>query len=606
MAAGEPVIENAQPGALVVEGRPAATIVVRRLPTPELLFAAATLQEYIARMSGAVLPVAADRDEVASNRVLLGTSNACRQADLRPPRDLADDGYVLCAAGPDLAIIGGSDRGTVNGVCGLLDDHLGVRWYVPGDPLGTVVPRRRTIVFEDLHEVREPSFPMRWIGRGSDWAILNRQSCNGESLGASFSIEPGIYHTQGALLRYEDYFPEHPEYFALIEGDRSDHRACKLCYSNPETAKAVARSMARLLDEDPGIDLVSFSPTDGQRWCECRECRALDEEGVPRDRSKSRRSLLFYNAIAAHLREMHPDTRMLVGAYNVYNWPPRDRSIPADPMLSVIVTHYNDYCMAHPIADRTCPRNRRYVELLEAWDRLGTPICYYEYYWKVNWMGLPWPIVHCIAEDIPWFHRRGDLGVFTQFTRANAWTLYPAYYMAARLLWDVNADVDALFDEMCDGLFGPAGPAVRDYYRVMEEAMATTHRHFPGHGTTEGPHIFTEEVLEQMGRHLRDARRLADDDVVRQRLAKLELSYEYTTRLMGYARLRASNDRQEARQALSILEGLVTEVRDDRAKWDGVVSTNVMREGVYLGRELRNMRLRVPAMPVGGGEKKRL
>ncbi|MEA3400256.1 MAG: hypothetical protein U9R79_03325, partial [Armatimonadota bacterium] len=85
----------------------------------------------------------------------------------------------------------------------------------------------------------------------------------------------------------------------------------------------------------------------------------------------------------------------------------------------------------------------------------------------------------------------------------------------------------------------------------------------------------------------------ADSDVVRQRLAKLELTYEYTDRLMAFARLRRSQDLETAERALEMLEDLVTEVRTDRGKWNGVVSTSVVREGSYLGRDLESFRQRV-------------
>ncbi|MGD9495743.1 MAG: DUF4838 domain-containing protein [Armatimonadota bacterium] len=590
---GGTLIADPPPRALAVGGRPAATIIVRAEPTPELLFAAGTLQEHIRLIADATLPVATDREQIGGNRILLGVSQASEGAGLSPPHGLAEDGYLICTEGPHIAILGASDRGTLNGVCGLLDDHLGVRWYVPGDPLGTVIPRRETIVLDELRESVEPSFPMRWVGLGTDWALYNRQSCRGASLSANFRVMPGIFHTQNALLPHDRHFREHPEWYALINGRRSADPTCKLCYSNAGAAAAVAAALGRLLDADASVDLVSFSPTDMHGWCECELCRALDESGVPVDQRMSRRSMFFYNAIAENLRRTHPQASLLVGAYNVYNRPPRDPSMRADPMLSVIVTHYEDYCMAHPIADPTCPRNRQYVNVLRAWDAQGTPVYHYEYYWKLNWMGLPWPIVHCIAQDIPWIHQRGDMGMFTQFSVSNAWTLYPNYYIAARLLWDVETDVDALFDRMCNDLFGASGPAVRDYYRVMEQAMASTDRHFPGHGTLRGPDIFTEPVLAEMGRHLRRARDLADGDLVRRRLAKLELSYDYTTRLMRYARLRASGNRRDLRQALDVLEALVGEVRGDRATWEGVVASPEVTDEPYLWGELLQMRRRV-------------
>ncbi len=590
--AGQPALEDAPAGALVLDGEPAATVVIRERPTDDLVFAAETLQSYIRQITGASLPVVTDKQEVAGNRVLLGLSDVSRPVRLL--RDLDDEGYVLQTDGRDVIVCGGSDRGTVYGVAGLLHD-VGVRWYVPGDDLGTCVPQMDDIVLADLNERHEPSFPMRWVGRGTDWATFNGQNCPGDTLEASFKIEPNIYHTQHRLLPHNENFGEHPDYYALINGKRSQQRHCKLCYSSDECARAVAAEMAALKTEDPRIGLLSFSPTDGQMWCECEECVALDEEDVPSDQAMSRRSLLFYNNIAKYLRTVHPDAEMLVGAYNVYNWPPRDTSIEADPMLSVIITHYQDYCMAHPIADESCPRNRRYVELIERWDRLGTPVYYYEYYWKVNWLDLPWPIVHSIAEDMPWYHSRGDRGVYTQFNPQNAWTLYPAYYMAARLLWDVETDVDAVFDEMCNRLYGPAGPAIREYYRLMEDAFADGDLHFPGNATSVAPQIFTDELMAKLREQLDRAHQLADSDLIEQRLAKLELSYEYTTRLLEYLELRDRDDLATAKRTLQVIEDLVTEVRQDREKWDGVISTSVVRSGYYLGREYENTRARVEA-----------
>ncbi len=595
LPAGEAVRTDAPPGTLVADGQPAATIVLPAEPSDELVLAARQLQT---------------------------------AADIAVAPQLDDEGYVIKSLGPDLAIIGGSDLGAFYGVCGLLEDHLGVRWYVPGDPLGECVPEMKDIVLTDLDDRQTPSFPMRWIGRGH-WSVMNRQNRGGDGLEPGFKIEPGIYHTQGRLLPHTEYFNEHPEYFALVRGKRSENRQCKLCYSNPQVAREVAHHMAQLLEADPDLDLLSLSPTDGQLWCECEACQAMDEQDVPRDQSKSRRSLLFYNAVAAELRKTHPGAHMLVGAYNVYNRPPKDPEVKADPMLAVIITHYEDYCMAHPVNDPNCPPNRIYNEVIRAWQGLGCDIYFYEYYWKVNWMDLPWPITHCQAVDIPYFKSVGVKGVYTQFNTQNAWTLFPAYYVPAKLLWNVNADVEQILDEMCDRMFGAAGKAMREYYQVMEDSMANCGHHFPGHGTTAGRYVFTDEVLKVMGDALSRAHQITErgglsatvrqapppvesaaqararmipsKQLVEQRLAKIDLSYEYTRRLMKYANLRARIDSKEsaeealatAQQALNALEELVNEVRTERAKWNGIVSTSVVSESVYLGREVTTLRKRV-------------
>jgi hypothetical protein len=237
------------------------------------------------------------------------------------------------------------------------------------------------------------------------------------------------------------------------------------------------------------------------------------------------------------------------------------------------------------------------VELIEAWEKLGVHVYYYEYYWKVNWFDLPWPIVHSMKEDIPWYHRCGHGGVYTQFTEANGWTLYPVYYIAAKLLWNVHADVDALFDKMCRRLFGEAGSAIREYYRVMEESMANAGIHFPGHGIEAGRKVFTDEVLEKMAGELARAHRMARGETVKQRLAKLDLSYAYTRGLMNYADLREHMESEQAgKQAIDVLEGLIARVREDRGTFHHVISRNIAREHSYLGKELTRLRERVERM----------
>lgn len=606
LPAAEPVQIEADPGMLATGGEAAATIVLPDDPSDELLYAARKLRHYLEQMSGALLPVALEGEEVHGNRILLGASGAAAQAGAQVPEDLQDEEYVIRTAGGDLVIEGGSDLGTFYGVCGLLEDHLGVRWYVPGDPLGDCVPRVEDLAVEQIDDRRGPSFPMRWIGNGL-WANMNRQNRGGDGLEAGFKIEPGIYHTQNRLLPHSEYFDEHPEYFALIDGERSEKRHCKLCYSNPDVAKAVAGSMAEMLEADPSIDLLSFSPTDGQMWCECPQCTAMDEEDVPRDQSKSRRSLIFYNRVAQELRKTHPEARILVGAYNDYNWPPADESITADPMLSVIITHYEDYCMAHPVPDPDCPRNQRYVELVHAWQDLGCDVYYYEYYNKSNWSSLPWPIVHSIKEDMPWYDEQGHKGVYTQFTTHNAWTLYPAYYVAAKLMWDVDADVDAIFDEMCNRLYGPAGPHMREYYRVQEEQMATCGQHFPGHSVTAGRWVFTAEVLAAMGEALQRAHAATDDELIQRRLAKIDLSYEYTRRLIQFATLRhaAYNEEDPAdalaarERALQTYDSLLADMTEDPGRWRGVVNGKatlnypfVRRRYEWLQQHLEGLRAR--------------
>ena len=572
--------ENVPPRAIVVDRQPAATILLGTKPNEREVRAAVDIQDYVGRATGAVLPIARGPGDVRGHVI------AIRVQD--PPQGESREAFRIKVTDRRTDLVGNSPLAAFYAACELLERGVGVRWYLPG-PLGEVVPRRDTLVLPALDLEQSPSFPMRWIGN-SDWMLRNKQNrCDD-----GFLVYPGIYHTQNRLVPHQDYFQKRPDFFALIKGERSPQGECKLCYSNPDLVREVAKNMGAMLDANPNIKLMSLSPTDGQMWCECEGCKGMDEEGVDRDRSKSRRSLLFYNAVAAELRKTHPEARMLVGAYNVYNWPPKDKAIKADPMIDVIITHYEDYCMAHPVPDPACPLNQRYVQLIKEWQELGCGIYYYEYYWKVNWLDLPWPIVHSIRHDFPWYKQQGHKGVYTQYSFSCVWQQFPVHYVAAKLLWDVNADVDAIMDRMFDDLFAAAAPQMKAYWALMEKQTATCGRHFPGRGLSVGPAVFTDSVRGQLRSLYEAAVEANQDKVVAQRLEKIGSSLEYVDRLMQYGALKRATTSEPdpakalatAREALEHGEALVNEIRRDRKRWDGVVSMSVVGSKHYLGRDV--------------------
>ena len=503
------------------------------------------------------------------------------------PKGESREAFTIKTDGGSVRIVGNSPLAALYGAYELLEQGLGVRWYLPGE-LGEVVPQQKTIILPKLNISRSPSFPMRWIGL-DEWALHNRQNrCDD-----GFVIYPGIYHTQNALLPHRKYFKDRPEYFALVKGKRSESGDCKLCTSNPAVAVEVAHNMAHMLNEKPEISLISLSPTDGMLYCECEECRAQDEPDARGDRKMSRRMLLFYNAVAAELKKTHPNARMLVGAYHVYTQPPKDTTIKADPMINVIICHYESYCLAHSVTDPNCPPNGRYRELIKAWQDLGCKVYFYEYYYKVNWMDLPWPIPPSLKGDMAWYRQQGIQGVYTQYSSDNVWSLFPGYYVAARLLWDVTTDADAILAKMCDDLFGKAAPAMKAYYALLEKRTATCGQHFPGRGLQFGPVVFTDDVRAAMRQEYDRARKLNEDPVVAQRLEKIGHSLEYVDRLMHYAKLTAEMNSQKARElkaakaaeARDFITGLRDEILKDRKKWNGIVGRNLVEGEHYITRE---------------------
>jgi hypothetical protein len=354
--------------------------------------------------------------------------------------------------------------------------------------------------------------------------------------------------------------------------------------------------MGEILRENPGTDLISLSPTDGQLWCECPDCRRLDEPDVPKDQKYSRRQMVLYNRVMAELEKDFPHQLVLTGAYNVYTWPPRDPQIKGHRNLAVIVCHYEDYCLAHPVNDPNCKRNRRYSKLIDAWRQHTKHIYFYEYYDKVNWLDLPWPIVHTVARDIPHFKKLGVEGLYTQYTTDNIWSNFLVHYVAARLLWDHGTDVKALLEEFYVKFYGRAEEPMRSYHEALEQKVARSTTHFPGNAPAYATAVFTPQLLEQLRRHLEHAKGLARDEHVKARIERMALSTEYADRLVRVFRLRdearaARGDRRVSllRQALDRALTLRDDVLTHRDKYAGVASGRYFSNRRIFARQIEKL-----------------
>lgn len=92
---------------LVRDGKPAATIVIAAEASPAAAFGASELQRHVRLITGALLPVKADTEEVTGSRVLIGESTATRALRLRN-RDCKPEEHLIRFL-PDTLVLMGND-----------------------------------------------------------------------------------------------------------------------------------------------------------------------------------------------------------------------------------------------------------------------------------------------------------------------------------------------------------------------------------------------------------------------------------------------------------------------------------------------------------------
>jgi hypothetical protein len=545
--AGEPFVE------IATGGEPRAQVVIPAEPTFLEQFAASELQGYFRRMSGAELPIVRDGEAapLPFSFYLGDTEKNLSRAIDTSEQTMGRDGFALHSIPGGLCIFGRADLSPVFGVYELLERYFGVRWFMPGE-IGVHVPKSESLRMGQVDLVFKPSFRVRWVGNG-EWPLRQRMNAYvkaGErDVGVNWKWH---FHTFRILIPPEEYHAEHPEYFALVNGKRtvtdSKTHGNQLCTSNPDVIREVADNMIAVLDAEPGIEIITLSPNDGGGFCECENCTALDEPGRDWFAKYSRRLAIFNNQVASIVKQKHPDVLIKVGAYAMYARPPLDEDYKPEDNLFFQLCHIY-FCHNHPLGSGMCKAgetyepsaqfqpNQEYEKILDQWLELSPHLFMYEYYSlggpaRVN---LPWPLVHTMRSDIPYYRDRGVEGFYTQLS-GNLWhRLGLNFYVAAKLCWNADLDVDELLIDYFEKFYGPAAAPMRAYFMGLEDAMQSWNgcASYGLRGTTGleglGRNVFTAEVMAKLGASLVEAEGIvADEEPYRERVAMARKMYTET------------------------------------------------------------------------------
>ncbi len=455
-------------------------VIYRQPDAPEpVQEAARELARVLTAACGVTLPLV---EAPKSPMICLGDNAAARAAGLAADK-LPEEGFRIEARGQDLFIIGqdtpdgaftpggGCSQGTLFGAYEFLERFVGVRWLMPGE-VGEDIPRVAELRVDGLPVAGQPDMGYRtepylqnrpevreWVRRQrlGDVNIGGRQGC---------AVWASHNHVWDRIPGAE-VIKAHPEYAALVGGERSkpEGRTYKLCTSNPDLIRAFADKLMENMAANPNQRMFTISPTDGQGWCECPACKALDEPTDPQtwpgsamlSCNMTRRLCTFYNAVAKIVRERYPDKLLGAYLYYEYAYPPTE-AMTLEPNLSMTLATraYYGATLYRPALAAEFPR------LISWWsERLPGRLAYYDLPTKlipskVGFIGAPQPAGTVLFRTIfPALKGRGLKGALVY--GMEWWGTAGAHnYMLARLLWDNDADPVALRNEWLERAYGPA------------------------------------------------------------------------------------------------------------------------------------------------------
>ncbi len=425
-----------------------------------------------------------------------------------------------------LALVGGAPRGGLYSVYQFFEDYLGVRYVAPDYTYVPPAPENLPVIdfsYAPVFQRRATQMPL-----GADEDVYR------VTTGPKF----GMYgHNLYDLVPPEKYFATHPEHFSEIDGVRiaptdfdwhdlkaregKGTRLGQLCMSNPEVARLIADELGRRIEKRPDATVWSVNQMDWANYCQCPNCKALDEqEGTPMGSY-----LTGINRIADILAKEHPGYLIHTYAYAYTRKPVKH----IKPRPNVIVELCTIECsFVRPLTDKSSSTNAEFIKDFRAWRKLATNLYVYNYPWNYTRYQRPHPNFRVIGPNIRLFADMKAMGVHEQGPGVHPLQYSTEFgglrtYMIAKLLWNPYADAQAIMDEYINLYYQEAAPYIKEYIALLEKTLDASG--YPMSCFDPGNWIDAKMVAEAR-RIFAEARAAAKSDEVRKRLDVANISVE--------------------------------------------------------------------------------
>lgn len=492
---------------IVKDDKPGVVIIVDPNDSLKVATAARVLQEKISEISGVILPVVGNNHSELPDSVIAVGPKAAKVLGVDIEQQYpGNERFVVDNDGCRIIIAGndeGNYEGTFMAVCTLLE-QFGARFYRYDDPNYLIIPELKTLELPKISKDLRPAFKWR-----DAWLTNDYGSQEKVALWRKWNRMGGIkIFTSHNEFIPKSAFEEHPEYFAFLNGKRTNEGEWQYCTTNEDVISLTAKAAAQYFDKYPNVWAYSISNRDCGGFCQCEKCKKIDAlyNGNP-----SAGMIIFANKVKSALDENYPrysNRQILFYAY----WYTKNPPLEINMIKGVVPMVVGDSCHLHQLNDGDCQENTNFRNILNSWQSISTdPVAMYEWYIPAfndqNWEHFPWISIDKTLNDRTYFKSIGIEYMYYE-TRPNLrycpirWV---TNYIAVRGMWDSKLKTEEILTDICQKSFGSAVDEMYSYYQTMDMVLRNAEIHAKTWRLPKPSELYGPEVISKLNKLLQVA-----------------------------------------------------------------------------------------------------
>ena len=448
----------------------------------------------------------------------------------------ADGSYVIESTADTVTIVGSGNKGTINGVYAFLEKYCGCHWY---ESEVVVIPENQNLtVPADINEEYTPFFEYTEADTVSaldiEFSLANgltgevyRCFTAEQGLGVGY-IGPFAHSLTTFFCKSETYFDEHPEYFAFHKGARNPNQ---LCLTNEKVKEIVTSEVLGLLESghnpEADIQIVSLTQHDNGFYCQCANCKAVDEENG----SQSGTMVSFVNEIARRVKESGNYDNVVFDTFAYqYTRKAPSKVIPRDDVIIRLCSI--ECCFGHTLDDENCEQNADFMNDLKEWGKICNKIYIWDYVNNYRETVCIFPNFGVMQRNVQIFSENNVKGLYEEgnyyIRSCDGEFAEMRTYLLAKLMQNPYLDYSAEMNAYLNAVYGKGGVYIREFLDIMTAHAVTDNKHLTIYQVSSDTlYGMTKEDIEKCNELWQKAKDAAETEEQLSQICRSELSWRY-------------------------------------------------------------------------------